>query len=488
MRGALVGFILFVFAMYLADNSNLVGAGGQFASMVVLCGYGFLTLVGGLYFSICIVEEIEEQTLPLLKMTGATPLTVLLGKSIPRLALAVLFILVMVPFFVLSVTLGGVLIWGLISAVLGLLTYTVMLSQLGTFASLICRTSRRAFVLTGVLWFALEFPITWTWLIEDLTSGWLDASGWFGQRSLLFNANYYVSSWGADDLWRPQMTFHLLLAAGFLTISRLLFERMTAAAVAGDDGPASLTTKVQQRARSAARVPSIPLAWKVWAYTTGGTTWALIRCFGLTIAVVLLAFAVGEAGSLHILGEVLFAIGIPFCLVNVAFLFGRVFNSEIRDGTLSGLLMLPISRASLVTRMLTGTIPAAISAGGCIAIGILLQYADDSYRFVITTNDVADLSTEPAFLQLFSWLAATYMLGLVLSVRMRHGGMLLAILLGVFIAPFVVLICLETARFSGSGVVDDSEFFLVLGVCECGFCVLMSRQLIADIDRYGAAS
>ena len=71
------------------------------------CCYWCLTLLGVMYFSVAITEEKEEETLPLLRMTGIRNMTLLIGKSIPRLAVVVLLILIAAPFLMLAVTLGG---------------------------------------------------------------------------------------------------------------------------------------------------------------------------------------------------------------------------------------------------------------------------------------------------------------------------------------------------------------------------------------------
>ena len=52
-------------------------------------------------------EEKEEQTLGLLRMTGLSPLSILLGKSTSRLCGALLLLAAQFPFTIFAVTLGG---------------------------------------------------------------------------------------------------------------------------------------------------------------------------------------------------------------------------------------------------------------------------------------------------------------------------------------------------------------------------------------------
>ncbi len=72
MRGGLVLAVMFFFTLQLSTASLFGAAGARFVDMILTCCYWFLTLVGGLYFSVCITEEKEEDTLPLLRMTGVS--------------------------------------------------------------------------------------------------------------------------------------------------------------------------------------------------------------------------------------------------------------------------------------------------------------------------------------------------------------------------------------------------------------------------------
>jgi hypothetical protein len=487
MRGGLAALILFIFGTYLASMATQVGAGGRFASSVLYCCYVFLTLVGGLYFSVSIVEEKEEQTLPLLRMTGATPLTILLGKSIPRLMVALLFVLIITPFLVLSLTLGGVLIWGLISSVMGLLTYAIMLSQLGTLASVFCRQARSAFVMTMFAWLLLEVPLVWAWPLDELTANQFDIYGWFAERSLMTNMSYYLTSWASTEIWWPQMTFHLALAGACLLISRLVFERFTAGAVAGTDGEESglgLGRQGSER-KAAARVPQDSLQWKSWKYVSGGWPWFLVRIVvpPLLTVTLMVTTSTGRV-TLEDIGIGMWIVGIVIALINVANLLGNVFNAEIRGNTFSGLLMLPQSPGLLAARMLAGLVPAVISSVGCLGLGLLILFLDGELRI----DDVLELLAEPAFLHCATWLAATLMLGLVLSVRMRYGGMLLATVLCGFLIPFVFMSCFSGVFFLSGNDIDEIALFAALMLFETLFCFWMWRQLITDIEHHGAAS
>ena len=486
MRGGLAALIMFIFGTYLVDRASQVGAGGQFASAVLYCCYVFLTLVGGLYFSVTIVEEKEEQTLPLLRMTGATPLTILLGKSIPRLMVALLFVLIITPFLVLSLTLGGVLIWGLISSIMGLLAYAIMLSQLGTLASVVCKQARSAFALMMFVWLMLEIPVVWGWGFNELTGNRYDIYGWFSERSLMINMSYYLTAWASTEVWWPQMTLHLAVAAGCLFTSWLVFERFTAGAVAGTEReePSLFVSRRAAATQSAGRVPQDSLPWKSWKYVSGGWPWFWVR---ILVPPVLTAIVMTLSSKWRVsLSDIAFAmwiVGLVFALLNVANLLGNVFNAEIRANTFSGLLMLPQAPGLLAARMLAGLLPAALSAMACLGLGLLILFLDGDIRI----DDVLELLAEPAFLHCGTWLAATLMLGLVFSVRMRYGGMLLAGLLCGILIPFIFLSCVSGIFIGGTSSGDVAGFFVILMFFETMFCFWMWAQLITEIERQGAA-
>lgn len=139
IRGGLAGMVLFMFILQLTASSRFGAAGSRFATSIVMAFYWFLTILGLLYYSVAITEEKEEDTLPLLRMTGVSNFALLTGKSIPRLAIAALFLLVVSPFLVLSMTMGGVVAEQLVACLLGLLCYSFLLSQLGLLASTVAQ-------------------------------------------------------------------------------------------------------------------------------------------------------------------------------------------------------------------------------------------------------------------------------------------------------------------------------------------------------------
>ncbi len=517
----MAGVILVLFFAEAYSYSIRAGVGGQFANKVMNCCYWFVTLLGGIYFSTAIVEEKEERTLPLLKMTGASSFTILLGKSGPRLISVVLLLLVLAPFLILAITLGGVLQRGIVTAFLGILIYSVMFCQLGLLTSVISRDSQRAFSKMLLAWVVVELAPWWSWLIargtqyggefnstldaqqyydatvvsmasiSRLTMAWIHIqSQWLTDfstpRSLFSNLSMYLFSFKYESVWRPQMTFHLLLAAVFFCCSWAVFEPCTAEAVG--EGPDS-RKKVSRRQRKARRAWHHALIWKSWQHIAGGHFWHWFRFIGLPVLIIavvyLAAYMIDEKVDLQALGIILMLSGVVIFVANFATLLGRVFNNEIHQQTLTSLLMLPISRNSLCGQMVLGLGPAILASASCFVIGWLTAMSTSwSHR---TGEKIVEVLLEPWFYNVFFWIAATMYFGLYLSIRLRYGGMLLAILGMWVLGPITVGSCLGVMSMGmrGSSMNDFFEYVLpmLLIMVETVFCVWMHFLIIRSLNN-----
>jgi len=120
-RCGMVLLMMYLLALQIFTSPRLGASGLELIRNVMNCCYWCLTLLGLTYFSAAITEEKEEETLPLLRMTGVRNRTLLLGKSLPRLAVVVLLIMVAAPFLMLAVTLGGVVREQIVASLVGLM-------------------------------------------------------------------------------------------------------------------------------------------------------------------------------------------------------------------------------------------------------------------------------------------------------------------------------------------------------------------------------
>ncbi|APZ94683.1 hypothetical protein [Fuerstiella marisgermanici] len=519
VRVGMASVILILFAANVVSYSVRAGAGSQFASKVMNCCYWFVTLLGGIYFSTAIVEEKEEQTLPLLKMTGASSFTILLGKSGPRLVSVLLLLLVVAPFLMLAATLGGVLQQGILTAFLGIFIYSIMLCQLGLLASVLSSDSQRAFSKMLLAWLMIELAAWWSWLlamgtqyggnfknteaaqqylsttimnkdtIGRLAMSWLHMQfQWLYEvstpRTLFDNLSMYLFSFRTMEFWQPQMTFHLILAIVFFACSWALFEPCTAQAVG--EGPDS-GKKVTRRQRKSKRAWRQALVWKSWQHITGGHLWFWMRLVGMpaiiTAVILISAWAIDEPVEEEVLAGILMFSGVVIFIANFATLLGRVFNNEIHQQTLPSLLMLPKSRNALCGQMVLGLAPAILASAACFVCGFTLMVRATMH---LSNGGMMNVFREPWFYNVFFWIAATMYFGLYLSIRLRYGGMLLAILAMWVVGPTIVIsgLTVLSIGLSGSAMRDFFENVLpvFLAMLEVVFCAWMHFTIIRSLN------
>ncbi len=476
LRGGLAAMLLLMLVARYAMFSISAGAGASFARTVMYCCYACVTLLGGMYFSAAIVEGKEEQTLPLLRLTGAATMAILVGKSAPRLISVLLLLLVVAPFLLLAITLGGVSLRGLMTALLGLLVYSVMLCQLGLYCSVVGRNFQDALGRTMILWGVLEFLPLWGWTGSTVTAhvrDYLNRTEIAGEWALIVldwlhlqltwltsatteltlygNLPFYLADFRGEPIWRPQMTAHLVVAGFFLCCSRLRFESMTAKVVAEGFDDRSHQLRPTRQARKPRRVHGRALVWKSWRWLSGGWFWFSFRLVGMP-------------------------------------LFDRLFAIEIQQETLDSLLLLPHSRNSMFRQMVLGLLPGILASLSSLICGLILIFATDS-RAVQQTQDVL---ASPWLYYIFVMLISTLYFGVFLSIKLRYGGMLVAIVTLWFVGPMIVSsIFAIVSTVVGLQKINDfgtTALPLLLIVVQVAFCVWLHKRLIQSLEHAGAES
>lgn len=498
MRAGVAAFILFLFTMQSSQTSMRVGAGGEFAALVFMCCYWFLTFLGGVHFSAAITEEKEEQTLPLLKMTGASSFAILLGKSLPRLSVALLFLICVAPFLLLSITLGGVLMQGLVSAIISVLCYSLMLSQLGLLASILASSSRKAFSLMALFWSFTELLYVWAllpggfrWVSRATSDSWYNAaSSW----SLNSNLGATLLAFSPTEWWFPHMNFQLAVSAVAFVVSWLVFDRFTEER-SSSASMSWVSGLVSTNHRS--RVWDHATAWKTWHVHTGGVPWLWIRavggtvlCFGL-VTIVVLAFDAGFQFEAICLSS--FWVSVIVFLISVGRMAGLLYQTEIQQKTLSTLVMLPTPASETFLSMLKGLLPAIAAAFVPVVICFIAMAwtvvgIDGSFgRGALSA--LGDAIFVPWFWHMFSWAIVTLALGIFLSTRVRHGALLLAIGLSYVLAPFLFLMFFGLGM--GFGPPGSREFFeyvipVILIAIELAITVALIRSTFRHLEELAA--
>lgn len=490
MRAGLALLILFLFYTQTQMTSLRGAVGAGFAQRVVTCCYWFLTILGGIHFSSTIAEEKDEQTLALLKMTGASGFSILAGKSLPRLAVAVLFLFVVAPFFLLSITLGGVLTLGIVTSMLSMMTYAFMLGQLGLFASVIASSTRRAFTLTCILWLVFELPHWWMGLImasvdylfgsgfgDGLMPWWSSLSSF----SLVSNLSGTLLAFQPEEVWQPYMTYEVCVGAVFFFISWLVFEPCTSRAIS--EGPATQVTRGEGVVVKDNSRPHLdPVAWKSWRFLSGGWPWFFVRAviapaviFGVSLFLTQI-FGVSFDGWVVVMGALY--IGLAFWLITIARLLGRCFSEEIHGETLASLVMLPRRTGLTFWSLVKGVIPAilASSVAFAISLGLLLLWVMVDGEL----DELLEVMVQPWIWHFMTWVAVTAHLGVLLTTYIRFGGMLLSVAICWFGMPILCGMSIALVLSGGGG--GGREFFQYLIpfgliVFEVFMCAILQRQI-----------
>ena len=162
---------------------------------------------------------------------------------------------------------------------------------------------------------------------------------------------------------------------------------------------------------------------------------------------------------------------------------GVFIDNEIHQQTLPSLLMLPKGRNALCGQMVLGLAPAILASSACFVCGFVLMMDANTHR----PNDrFFEIFLEPWFYNVFFWIATTMYFGLYLSIRLRYGGMLLAILAMWVLGPITVGSCMGVLSMGvgGAGMDDYVQIVLpmILIKIEVAFCVWMHFAIIRSLN------
>ena len=283
------------------------------------------------------------------------------------------------------------------------------------------------------------------------------------------------------------MTAHLVVAGVFLFLSHLLFVPMTAKVVGeGFDAPGRFT----RRTRSPRRVHGRALMWKSWRLLSGGWLWLMLRIVGFPLGVIgivaVVAWGIGEPPVPGAFWGALLVTGVILFVGHFSILLDRIFTVEIQQKTLSSLLMLPMSRKSLCVQLVIGLIPAIVASLSCAVCGLVLMMVTEP-KFL---QWAMDRLMSPLLCTILLMLGSTLLFGLYLSVRLRHGGMLIALLSLWFLGPLTVGILFSMFNVMVNTRQSDNSWettcHVLLTIVQVPFCVWMYKLLIRRLNDLGA--
>lgn len=283
---ARLGMVLLLLAMLMMVQviSGSMGAPGlQFFRFLVGLNYFVITVAGLAYFSSAIAEEKDDATLGLLRMTSLDPLSILLGKSTSRLCGALMALAIQIPFALLAITMGGVMLRQVGEAYLSLGAYLFLLANIALVFSVVCaRTATAAFATGAALVVFHLGPMTWRGIIWVLGRLGMFASPepgpFIGGLLKCWNGAMPVgpllSAAGAPapaGTLGFQVTADVLLGAGLFVLAWVLFDRL---AERGTEKAPARGPVPRQRSRGsffgAGRAWPKAIVWKDFHFVAGG--------------------------------------------------------------------------------------------------------------------------------------------------------------------------------------------------------------------------
>ena len=430
--------IIYLYVINAHSTRFRVGAAGlELFTYLSYINAVLLTLAGVSYFATCITEEKEEMTLGLLKMAGINPLSLILGKSMPRLLGTIILLSIQFPFTLLAITLGGVTIHQVWAAYCALLVYLLFVAQVGLFCSVISRTSRGAVFLTGVIvfgfiigpfigYFFVEVLDALHWMPRTSTAGmWCqEALQWCVNTSVWARLSVIMTTGFDQAAINSQIITIFCFAAAFFIAGWLLFNRCTQ-----NETPVGPARVIRAPIRRRGRAPGTrniwgnALAWKDFHFVVGGNV-MLIGKFGLYFALLQWIPLAGIASrhsnwNREAIGGSIMVTMLIALLLELAFMVGRVMRTETRWNTLQLLTMLPISTAKMFWSKFFGCLMGLIPAATFFLLGAMI-YPEGIAEFL---DDALD---EVGFYYAVSQYLLFLHLVVLLSISIKWGAMPLA--------------------------------------------------------------
>jgi ABC-type Na+ efflux pump permease subunit len=462
---ARVGLVILILLFLLTVRSSFGwgnAPGLRFFESVVFIDFWFIVLASLSLFSSAITEEKEEMTLGLLRMTNLNALSILLGKSTSRVVNALLLLAAQIPFTLLAVSLGGVAVRQIVAAYWTLAAFIIFLANLALLASVVCRRTTGAAVLTGSTLFVffavvpflrwasmipirlglIEVPSTATELLNRLADA-VALTSPYDRLSAVVRTGFSGSPAGVQ-VWSNLAIGLLCFLLAWAVFEIFCDEQHEATQ------PRSLVARRTSalRALGAGRAWSRALAWKDFHFLTGGKVWMALKL--ALYAIVPLLFAKHQwrwrgLFSIEQFGYVILWISIFNAAAEVALIAASIFRQERQWKTLSSLATLPMSMRQIAYQKILGCVPALIPAFLYLGLGLYCIRADLNsatlHRWL--ANDLSWMSYVAAQFVLFLHVVAA------LSLHFRRGALPAAIALH-FVWNMMVGIGMAVSREEGT--------------------------------------
>ncbi|HEY3900412.1 MAG TPA: hypothetical protein VGM54_17525 [Chthoniobacter sp.] len=426
-RAGLGAFLLLV--VWAVSGEGWTGAPGlKFFKGVVWFELIGITIFGLSYFAAAISEEKEEQTLGLLRMTGLSPLVLLLGKSASRLSGALLLVAGQIPFTIFAITLGGVSFEQIGAAYCTLGAYIFLLSNLAVLAAVMARRTAGAVASCALLLVAWFGGVPLFLYLRDETAGHADVSRVFGTMgTMLWKATpmqrlgEILGTEFSGPLAGRQVESNLAIGLACFLLAWLALDCFgdrfqEGAASAVPVGGRTIWTRCRRRPRAWRNA----FFWKDFFFLQGGALGLGLRtlCYGLTLCPFVLR-AAGSQGWIASLAQVMFILA-PFAFsIDLVLMASRMFGSEQRERALASLGTLPCSMCAIAWRKALACVMAAAPAGAIVLTAQVLSLESNTYGVKFSPFDYDWIG--PLF---YVWLGMALMIHVTvfLSLYLKRGA------------------------------------------------------------------
>jgi len=452
-RGGLGGFLLLIVLGFAASNRWSNAPGRSLFTSIITLQVVALTFVGLSYFTSAIAEEKEEQTLGLLRMTGLSPLAILLGKSTSRLCGALLLFVGQFPFTIFAVTLGGVSLRQVTAVYCTVGAFTFLLCNLALLGSVVARRGPGAavFCLFGLALLLGSGPLLW--LVPTVVRDYLGIGPavdntadrlWTATPIARLEEVLATGFHGAPAGW--QVVSNLALGAACFLLAWVVFDRFCDRA---PEGAASVGSPSRRFFGFRLARPPRPwkdaLMWKDFYFLCGGYAGLAVRTLGYGGVLIPFFYRSGSALTQFGIMRGLFASIVPFVFsVDLAAMAARIFRSELHDQTLTDLAMLPFTMRHIACRKALACVLAAVPGAVVTAVaqGFSLHFFNTVQGSVPNALPANGVNVLMIMQMCGFWVHAALIVYVVawLSLSMKRGALALGFVLTYAMSAFLSIV------------------------------------------------
>jgi hypothetical protein len=362
-------FMVWQFERSLSRGVLTTAQGLKMFTLVAYINLVFVTIAAIGLFATAITDEREDDTLPLLVMTGMTPFSLLASKGCSRLVTVAMLLAVQLPFTILSITMGGITTTQVLAAHLSIGGYLVFICGLALLASTVAGRSQQASALTliglGLFFFAhvaLSLMIDFCLKVAGKSSSALwdtDRFAFWNSVSPFRQMEAILATAFTGPIISVQVLSNLALGLLFFGLAVRAFNVADRRHIGQTAGQRLVTPTSPLKQLTAGRCWKNAIAWKEFNFCTGGRGGIILRCCLYVMAVVLplviSQFSISPMRS-HEIGDYMVLSGFLILAMEVGGIASRILNQDIAAKTHGTLMALPKSTGVIVRDKIFGVL------------------------------------------------------------------------------------------------------------------------------------